>query len=115
MKLHVSAACTLLLLALAAPAFGQTQYEMNLESKKAFEKADAALNDAYGKLLATLDDEGKKKLRDAERLWVKFRDAECDSKADDYRGGSIMPLIYFTCAKRLTDERTAQLKDRLGH
>ncbi len=32
------------------------------------------------------DEEAKKKLVEAERLWAKFRDAECESVADDFRG-----------------------------
>lgn len=95
------------------PAWGQTQAELNEESAKAWNKADDALNATYKQLLGKLDDEGKKKLQAAQRAWIKFRDAECESQADEYRGGSILPLIYHTCAKDLTEARTTQLKDRL--
>lgn len=102
-----------------ASARGQTQLEMNEESYKAFRKADVALNVAYKRLLGELDAEGKKNLQEAQRAWIKFRDAECESAADDYRGGSIRPLIYNTCAEALTVERTkhftVRLADIAGH
>ena len=63
---------------------------MNVDAHNEYLKADAALNDEYKKLLAARSDDAdsKKKLVEAERLWVKFRDAECESEADDHRGGT---------------------------
>ena len=94
-------------------AFAQSQQEMNETADKAFKKADATLNTVYKQLQAKLDEVGKKKLQEAQRAWIKFRDAECESRADEFRGGSIMPMIYAGCAERLTKARTAELKERL--
>ena len=114
MKRSISTTIIALCLYLSlVPALGQTQLELNEESAKALKKADDALNAAYKELLAKLDDEGKTKLQAAEKAWIKFRDAECESAADDYRGGSIKPLIYNNCTKALTETRTADLKARL--
>src|SRR5712692_1632579 len=53
------------------------------------EKADQQLNDAYKKLLARLDDEGKTKLRASQRAWVGFRDADVALVVHHYgEGGS---------------------------
>ena len=97
----------------SSSGFAQTQSELNETSAAAYKKADEVLNSTYKALAAKLDDEGKKKLQVAERAWVAFRDAECDSQTDDYRGGSIRPLIYSDCATHLTEARTADLKARL--
>ena len=97
----------------AVPAQPETQMELNMAADQAFKKADAALNIVYKQLLNQLDAEGKTKLQAAQRLWLKYRDAECESESDDYRGGSILPMIYSECAERVTKARTAELKDRL--
>jgi len=102
------------LLVLATSAFAQTQQEMNREAAADFAKADTALNKLYTKVLATLDDEGKKKLKAAQRAWVVFRDAEADLQADSgARGGSMAPMIYDGTRATLTNERIKALKEVL--
>jgi uncharacterized protein YecT (DUF1311 family) len=39
--------------------------------------ADERLNKLYGGLIKRLSPEGKARLREAQRAWLKFRDAEC--------------------------------------
>lgn len=93
---------------------GETQIELNMKAHKAFLKADAQLNGVYQQVRRSLDAEGKLKLRDAQRAWIKFRDADCEWAADEYRGGSIMPLIYSNRAEQMTKTRIATLKARLS-
>jgi hypothetical protein len=50
-----------------APAMAQTQPEMNEDAARSFDKAGAKLNDAYRRLMATLDAADQEKLRRAER------------------------------------------------
>ncbi len=92
-----------------------TQMELTADAGQTAAKADAALNVVYRKFLATKSDDaqGRRKLVEAERQWIKYRDAECDSAADDYRGGSIAPMVRCECATALTEARTAELKRRL--
>jgi uncharacterized protein YecT (DUF1311 family) len=92
----------------------QTQRGMNQTAREEFEKADAKLNDLYKNVLGLQsDDDAKKKLKKAEKLWIQYRDAECESEADEYRGGSIAPMIYNQCATQLTEARTKELQGRL--
>ena len=42
----------------------------------AYEAWDSALNDVYGQLRASLADDEASALRDAQRAWIAFRDAE---------------------------------------
>ena len=104
----------MLAFSMATHAFAQNQHEMNLQAQQAFAKADAQLNKVYQKLLVTLDDESKAKLKTAQKNWIVFRDTEADFHADnEARGGSLAPLIYSSTQTDLTKERTAALKKLL--
>jgi len=48
-------------------------------------------------------------LLEAQRAWLRFRDAHCTAEGYLYRGGSIEPLIVSTCKTELTETRTEQL------
>lgn len=111
-KLFLRALFILPLLVGSLFLFGQSQAEMNEEADASYRKADAALNASYKKLTAKLDAEGVKKLREAQRAWIAFRDAEAEAVSDDYRGGSMRPMIHSGILERLTRERTVQLDDR---
>jgi len=94
-------------------ALAQTQMEMNQQAADNAKAADDALNVVYKKLVELLDEPAKAKLKVSQREWIKFRDAECEFAEDEYRGGSIRPLIYWTCQKRLTEARTAELREHI--
>lgn len=51
-------------------------------------KADKHLNTVYKERRSELDDTGQQVLRDAQRAWITFRDAECLRIADSSRGGT---------------------------
>lgn len=90
-----------------------SQLEMNFCSRSQYEKADAELNMAYKRLLRELagyESNLRPKVQTAQLLWIKYRDADCDSEASVYEGGSIRPTIYFSCLASLTVERTKRLK-----
>ena len=49
-------------------------------------------------------------LRQAQRAWLTFRDAQCTYEGyGEARGGSMEPMVYSGCRARLTRERIAQL------
>lgn len=107
-------------LALAArPAAAQTQTEMNTAACTARDASDRALNTAYrGALAAAPTDLGRRRLRDAQRAWVRFRDAEVAALFPLAPGanprteyGSIYDLRVCGEQARLTDARTAQLRE----
>jgi uncharacterized protein YecT (DUF1311 family) len=83
------------------------------------EKAEQQLNDAYKKLLARLDDEGKTKLRASQRAWIGFRDADVALVVHHYgEGGSLGSSIAAYRSFQLTQQRAKELRDRLqddGH
>lgn len=115
MRTYRRAACLALLLAGAAcrQAWSQSQQEQNRQARESFAHADAELNAVYKRVMAKQDAEGKKKLVAAQRAWVVFRDAQARFDADEMRGGSAEPLLYYGSRARLTRERTAVLKKKL--
>ena len=91
----------------------QSQAEMTQCAANAYKAADAALNQVYPKLMALLDDDEKTQLKAAQTAWLKYRDANCDFVADQYKGGSMRPMIYAGCLEDVTKKRTAELKTQI--
>ncbi|HKP38853.1 MAG TPA: lysozyme inhibitor LprI family protein [Pyrinomonadaceae bacterium] len=91
----------------------QTQLEMNMCAGKAYKEADAELNRVYQKLISLLDDEQKTQLKTVETAWLKYRDANCEFVADQYKGGSMRPMIAGFCLADMTKNRTAELKSQI--
>lgn len=60
---------------LAAPA-GETTQGMVECAGAAYQSWDEALNEVYGELMDTLDETQAASLRDAQRKWIAFRDAD---------------------------------------
>jgi uncharacterized protein YecT (DUF1311 family) len=112
---------TLALLFLSAPAFAaekdcgemRTQMEINACEGQKFKKADASLNAAYAKLSAKVSAEGKAKLVEAQRAWIKYRDAQCAFETLGTINGSIHPLEVAQCETELTKEQTKRLDKQL--
>lgn len=94
-----------------AEIHAQTQAAMNAQAHAEFEKADADLNKTYDAVLAKLPDAGsKQKLKESQRAWLAFRDAEAAFAADQARGGSMAPTIRYGTMTQLTRQRIKQLK-----
>jgi uncharacterized protein YecT (DUF1311 family) len=83
---------------------------MNICADKDYRKADAELNRAYKAAIAGEDGDAQKLLREAQRDWIKFRDAECAYEAAPNQGGSIYPMVYSGCLTELTRARTKEIK-----
>lgn len=108
---------------LAMPAFAfakdkcadaEDQATMNQCADAAFKKSDAKLNTLYKQIESRLKDDPdtKKLLVQAQRDWVKFRDAECDFQTAGAAGGSVMPMLISMCMDSLTQSR---IKDFEGY
>ena len=101
-------------------------FECNLEGNQAelnqcayddFLTADDALNDVYQKLIKKSkgDKTYIKQLRQAQRAWIKFRDAELDAMfscaEEDIKlcWGSMVGMLYPSAKADLTEERTKKI------
>jgi uncharacterized protein YecT (DUF1311 family) len=102
-------------LSAATLSLGQTQGQMNGQAADEFRAADKELNSIYQKIITDyVDDEVfVASLKEAQRCWVAFRDAQLRMKYPD-RGpgyyGSIQPVCEANYLTELTRERTAALK-----
>ena len=95
--------------------FAQTQSEMNKEAQMLYQDADKALNVVYQNILKeySKDTAFVKNLKNAQRIWVQFRDAEMMAMYPDREAGyygTIHPVCWYSYMKDLTEERTEKLK-----
>ena len=97
-------------------ADAQTQADMTICWGNQYKAADAKLNQVYRQFTAKLDDEEKAQLKTAQTAWLKYRDANCEFVGDQYKGGTMRPMIAAICLTDVTDSRTkeltAQMKER---
>ena len=70
---------------------------------------DARLNGAYQKLRSQLSAERRKALQGAQRLWIQYRDANCDFYLDP-EGGTLHRVMAADCVLRETAERAKELE-----
>ena len=94
-------------------ANAQSQAEMNNCAGREYKAADVALNQVYRQLVSMLNDEEKSQLKEAQTAWLKYRDTNCDFVADQYKGGSMRPMIFGYCLADMTRNRTTELKSQI--
>jgi len=96
-------------------SFAQSQGEMNEEEAKNYQKADKELNTVYQRIIKEYKDDTAfiRNLKNAQRIWVQFRDAEMKAKYPDRKDtyyGSVQPVCWYLYKTDLTEERTKKLK-----
>lgn len=101
-------------LSLFAPAFAQSQMELNEEAAKDFAATDKKLNEIYQSLMAKISTSGQAHLRDAEKAWIDYRDRECAFETLGTVDGSVHPLVLLNCKSRLTSQRITDLEAQLN-
>lgn len=88
-----------------------------------YRKHDAELNRLYKKLLQDAAGQGDvqqgygvpplEALKQAQRAWVAFRDANCHWKSTSFYGGSGQSVIMSTCLAIATRDRVEELKNAM--
>lgn len=73
------------------------------------ERQDLRLNNAYRDIMAGLSAERKKQLQEAQRLWIKYRKANCDFYYDP-EGGTIARVNANDCFMSATAARAKELE-----
>jgi len=94
----------------------QPQAQINSDACAAYKKSDAALNDAYKKILTEYSKDAQflQKLKSAQRAWVAYRDAHLDAlypaadKQAEY--GSMYTTCRCAALEELTEQRTKELQ-----
>jgi len=93
--------------------FCQTQADMNNIAAKEYELADKELNLVYTQIRAKYAQQPLllSKLRDAQLLWIRFRDASVDALYPDGPVASMYVMLRYGFLERLTRDRIEQLRD----
>lgn len=72
-------------------------------------RQDAQLNKAYKALMADLSPSRKTQLQEAQRAWIKYRDANCSFYYDP-DGGTLSRVNASDCVMSATAERARELE-----
>jgi uncharacterized protein YecT (DUF1311 family) len=78
--------------------------------KEEIERQDRGLNTAYQSLMNSVPEKRQRQLRDAQRKWVSFRDANCRFYFDP-EGGSAARLASNECVVTITADRSHELEN----
>ena len=105
----------------------KSQLDLNDCYTNLYQSADTQLNATYNNIvgfmkknlllaqhdhnavLITHNEISLTKLLTAQRAWLAYRDANCDSIKFQYEGGSIQPMIWSQCMADTTQQRIATL------
>ena len=80
---------------------------------KATKVQDDRLNRAYKTALAAQEGARKQQLQDVQRLWIKYRDANC-AFAGSATGGTLDQVNGSGCVLDMTQTRAQELEDLVG-
>jgi uncharacterized protein YecT (DUF1311 family) len=105
----------------------KSQLDLNDCYSNLYQSADTQLNATYNNIvgfmkknlsvaqhdnnavLVTHNEASLTKLLAAQRAWLAYRDAHCDSVKFQYEGGSIQPMVWSQCMADTTQQRIAIL------
>lgn len=99
--------------------------EINVCADKDYRAADEALNAVYKRVLERIADSGseppydragwERTVREAQRAWIAFRDADCKGAVPmEWSGGTGTTAAVLGCLREKTEARTKDLKERYG-
>jgi len=98
-------------------SFGEDQNSKppGTEEQAAVDRANGELDKVYKQLRGRLNAEQQKSLKEAQRAWIKWRDAEADiiARVGGAVGGSAMRVDYANAQAKLIKERTEVLRGYL--
>jgi uncharacterized protein YecT (DUF1311 family) len=85
------------------------------EEQAAVDRANGELDKVYKQLMAKLDPEQQKSLKEAQRAWIKWRDAEAEiiARVGGAIGGSALRVDYINAQAKLIKERNDVLRGYL--
>ncbi len=97
---------------------GQNQAEMNQQAYASYQKADKELNAVYQKIILKYKDDPVfvASLKEAQRIWIQFRDAELKMKyprREQGYYGTVHPMCYSGYKEELTRQRIKTLQQWL--
>jgi len=77
---------------------------------KAKDASDAKLNSVYQSIKKKLEGEDATRLVETQRIWIKYRDANCSAERALYEGGTAKYPASIACIGAMTRMRTKELQ-----
>ena len=106
---------SMLFLITTLSTYCQTQTGLNNKSKGTYEKSDKELNQVYQKIIQIYKSDTifLKTMQEAQRQWVKFRDAQLKMKYPPYPNSneSVLSMCRYYYLEELTKDRIKDLKE----
>ena len=84
---------------------------MKDDASRAYAVSDKAMNTAYAQLMGVLNEEGKMRLKEVQRAWISYRDAQAGFDCHHLAGGKMEGLERIGALNMLTQERTKRLRE----
>lgn len=103
-------ASQLLLWSLLEPDAPLTQSEMNVRAEKDYADLEDRLEKTIARLIGVLDGERKKEFTKTQSCWLAYLQKESEFVANEFKGGSIRPVIYYSKAQELVEDRIDSLE-----
>lgn len=78
-------------------------------------KVESQLNQVYQRVLKSVGEaDTKKALVEAQRAWVKFREADCKAVYENYKTGTIRTVMFIGCMQGHAEKRIKDLEGFQG-
>ena len=98
-----------------------TQVEMNEYAEQAYVETQRRLNATVMEYKTYLRHGRLQEFEDLQVCWNKYAEQAADFAANHYKGGTIMPAIYYSTKKEVTEQRFQEVqreleeRKRMGH
>ncbi|MEM6615963.1 MAG: lysozyme inhibitor LprI family protein [Pseudomonadota bacterium] len=90
-----------------------TTFGMSACTSNSYLAWDKVLNDRYAALREKVPSKIFETLRDAQRAWITYRDADCSLAGKAFEGGTLEPLLVTSCYEYKTALRVIDLDQML--
>jgi len=77
---------------------------------KANDASDAKMNSVYQNIRKKLEGDDASRLVETQRIWIKYRDANCSAERALYEGGTAKYPAFLACMEAMTRMRTKELQ-----
>jgi uncharacterized protein YecT (DUF1311 family) len=96
--------------------YDDTQADMNVDAGNDFETVDKELNRVYKEMLKSEDTVAQNRLKEAQRAWLKYRDAQMLAfypykDSADHWYGTVFPVCWSTSLASLEQIRLEELTE----
>ena len=115
LRIAMALACFGVICIVSPILLGQTAlYHYRVTALPEYKNADEALTATYARLSSMTDSRGKERLEVTQRVWARFRDAQCKFESSQAKTPEAKAAAYSSAHERLTQLRIASLHAQIG-